>query len=85
MDQLNRLAPLLDQDKDRIDVALQRAPANYRKLNRLGASGSWIPYYLCELSMRVSDLQYRTVVVPIMKQEAGRCAEPTEEEVRATR
>lgn len=85
VDQLNRLAPLLDQDKDRIDAAVRRAPANYRKLNRLGAFGGWIPYYICELSLRVSDLQYRTVVVPVVKQEAGRCAEPTEEEVRATR
>lgn len=76
VDQLNRVAPLLDDGKDKIDVALQKLPENYRKLVRLGAYGSWIPYYLCQLSLRVSDLQYRTVVVPITKQEAGRCAEP---------
>lgn len=76
VDQLNRLAPLLDEDKDIIDAALQKAPENYRKLVRQGSYGSWIPYYLCELSLRVSDLQYRTVVVPIKKQEGGRCAEP---------
>lgn len=54
----------------------QRLPHNYKKLVRLGSYGSWIPYYLCELSLRVSDLQYRTVVVPIFKQMGGRCAEP---------
>ncbi|BBY05619.1 MCE family protein [Mycobacterium noviomagense] len=83
VEQLNRLAPLLDENKGRIDVSLQKLPKNYRKLMRLGAYGSWLPYYLCEISLRVSDLQYRTVVVPIFKQEGGRCAEPSEEEVRA--
>lgn len=78
VDQLNRLAPLLDEDKDKIDVSLAKLPNNYRKLVRLGSYGAWIPYYLCELSLRVSDLQYRTVVSPIYRQEAGRCAEPDE-------
>jgi phospholipid/cholesterol/gamma-HCH transport system substrate-binding protein len=78
VDQLNRLAPLLDDNKDKIDTSLRKLPENYRKLVRLGSYGSWIPYYLCQLSLRVSDLQYRTVVVPVVKQEGGRCAEPKE-------
>jgi phospholipid/cholesterol/gamma-HCH transport system substrate-binding protein len=78
VDQLNRLAPLLDNDKDKIDTSLRKLPENYRKLVRLGSYGSWLPYYLCQLSFRVSDLQYRTVVVPFTKQEGGRCAEPKE-------
>ena len=76
VDQLSRLAPLLDQNKGKIDVSLQKLPENYRKLVRLGSYGSWLPYYLCQLSLRVSDLQYRTVESPIFKQEGGRCAEP---------
>ncbi|GFG66786.1 mammalian cell entry protein [Mycobacterium kubicae] len=76
VDQLNRLAPILQSDQDKLDTSLQRLPHNYKKLVRLGSYGSWIPYYLCELSLRVSDLQYRTVVVPIFKQMGGRCAEP---------
>jgi phospholipid/cholesterol/gamma-HCH transport system substrate-binding protein len=82
IEQLSRLAPLLDQQKDKLDVSLQKLPKNYRKLLRLGSGGSWLPYYLCEISLRVSDLQYRTVVVPVFKQEGGRCAEPSDEEVR---
>lgn len=78
VDQLNRLAPALDNGKQKIDTSLRKAPENYRKLVRLGSSGSWIPYYLCQLKLRVSDLQYRTVDVPIFKQEGGRCAEPKE-------
>lgn len=76
VEQLNRLAPLLDNDKDRFDAALKKAPDNYRKLVRLGAYGSFIHYYICGLSFRVSDLQGRTVLLPWIKQTTGRCAEP---------
>jgi phospholipid/cholesterol/gamma-HCH transport system substrate-binding protein len=76
VDQLNRLAPLLDQDKDRLDTALQKAPENYRKLIRTGAYGSVINWYVCELTWRATDFQNRTVVVPWIRQEGGRCAEP---------
>lgn len=76
VDQLNRLAPLLDNDKILIDTAIQKAPDNYRKLLRLGAYGSFINYYVCGVSFRVTDLQGRTAVFPWIKQETGRCDEP---------
>lgn len=76
VDQLNRLAPLLDNDKARLDLSLQRAPENYRKLVRLGAYGSFINQYLCGISIRVTDLQGRTAEFPWIKQDTGRCAEP---------
>ncbi|MBV9091000.1 MAG: MCE family protein [Mycobacteriaceae bacterium] len=76
IEQLNRLAPLLDDHKDRLDTALRKAPENYRKLVRLGAYGSFFNYYLCGLGLRVSDLQGRTAVFPFYRQEGGRCAEP---------
>jgi phospholipid/cholesterol/gamma-HCH transport system substrate-binding protein len=76
VDQLNRVAPLLDKDKNLIDISLQKLPDNYRKLRRLGAYGAWFPYYLCGLALRVSDLQYRTVEVGVTHQVTGRCAEP---------
>lgn len=76
VNQLNRLAPLLDQDKDRLDVALQKAPDNYRKLARLGAYGSFAQFFVCGMTVRVSDVQGRTAVFPWLKTGAGRCAEP---------
>ncbi len=76
VDQLNRMAPLLDKDKNYIDISLQKLPNNYRKLTRLGSYGAWFPYYLCGLALRVSDLQFRTVEVGINHQVTGRCAEP---------
>jgi phospholipid/cholesterol/gamma-HCH transport system substrate-binding protein len=76
IDQLSRLAPLVDKDKGLIDVSLQRAPENYRKLSRLGSYGSMVNYYLCGINVRVSDLQGRTAVFPWVKQRDGRCGEP---------
>lgn len=76
VDQLARLAPLLDEDKETLDLALQKAPKNYRKLVRLGSYGSWINQYLCGMSFRVTDLQGRTAYFPWIMQHTGRCAEP---------
>ncbi|QZH58313.1 MCE family protein [Mycolicibacterium farcinogenes] len=76
IDQLNRVAPLLDKDKDLIDMSLQRAPENYRKLARVGSYGSFVNYYLCGITLRMTDLQGRTAVFPWVKQRDGRCAEP---------
>jgi phospholipid/cholesterol/gamma-HCH transport system substrate-binding protein len=73
--QLNRLAPLLDNDKDRLDVSLQRAPELYRKLARVGSYGSFFPYYICGIAFRASDLQGRTVQFPWIRQDEGRCAQ----------
>ncbi len=76
VDQLNRVAPLLVQDQDRIDAQLQKTPDNLRKLIRLGSYGSWVNYYICGLNFRATDLQGRTAVFPWIKQEGGRCSEP---------
>jgi phospholipid/cholesterol/gamma-HCH transport system substrate-binding protein len=76
VDQLNRLAPLLEKDKELLDISLQKAPGNFRKLVRLGSYGSWLNQYLCGLSLRVTDLQGRTAVFPWIRQDTGRCAEP---------
>ncbi|MFC7675378.1 MCE family protein [Mycolicibacterium sp. GCM10028919] len=76
VDELNRLAPNLESGKGYLDGALQNAPKNYRKLARIGAYGGFVQYYICELSIRVTDLQGRASLFPFVKQENGRCAEP---------
>jgi phospholipid/cholesterol/gamma-HCH transport system substrate-binding protein len=76
VNQLGRLAPALDQDKARLDAALQKAPRNYKKLVRLGAYGAWINYYICGVAVRVTDLQGRSAQFPWIKQDGGRCGEP---------
>lgn len=78
VDQLTRVAPLLENETDmaRMDLALQKAPANYRKLVRLGSYGSFINQYLCGMNVRVTDLQGRTAYFPWIMQNTGRCGEP---------
>lgn len=76
VEQLNRAAPLLDKDKQLLDISLQKLPEDYRKLVRTGAYGSFINYYICGFSFRVTDLQGRTAAFPWFRQNTGRCAEP---------
>lgn len=76
VDELNRVAPVLDDGKGTLEAQLEKLPADYRKMVRLGSYGAFVSYYLCGLSLRVTDRQDRTVVVPYIKQETGRCAEP---------
>ena len=76
IDQLNRLAPLLEKGNGFLDDALQRAPGNFRKIARTGAYGSFVNYYICGLTFRVTDLQGRTAVFPWLRQTEGRCGEP---------
>ena len=79
VDQLSRLAPNLDNDKDRLDAALQKAPRNYRKLVRLGVFGATIPYFLCQITLRGTDLSGKTVIAPWFRSDAQRCEEPEPE------
>jgi phospholipid/cholesterol/gamma-HCH transport system substrate-binding protein len=74
--ELDRLAPNLENDKDRLDAALQKSPRNYRKLARLGVFGATIPYFLCEITLRGTDLQGKTVIGPWFRSQAQRCEEP---------
>jgi phospholipid/cholesterol/gamma-HCH transport system substrate-binding protein len=75
IDELNRLAPLLDGGRDQLDATLQRLPEIYRKLARVGSYGAFFPYYICGIAFRASDLQGRTVQFPWIRQDTGRCAE----------
>ena len=79
VEQLRRLAPNLDNDKDRLDAALQKAPRNFRKLVRLGVFGATIPYFLCEITIRGTDLSGKTVIAPWFNSHEQRCEEPEPE------
>lgn len=79
IDQLNRVAPNLENDKDRLDAALQKSPRNYRKLARLGVFGATVPYFVCEITLRGTDLSGKTVLAPFFRSDAQRCEEPEPE------
>lgn len=74
IDQLNRLAPLLDDDKERIELGLSLAPGNYKKLARLGSYGSFFNFYLCGINLKVSTLSGGTLTLPMVEQTTGRCS-----------
>lgn len=79
VEQLSRAAPVLDHEKDLIEAQIKRLPENYRKLVRIGSYGSFISYYICGITFRVSDQQGRTAQFPWWTQEDqgnGRCREP---------
>jgi len=75
IDELHRLAPNIESKLDRLETAITKAPENYRKLVRIGSYGSFVNYYICSLGVRVTDLQGRTAVFPVFRQDNGRCAE----------
>jgi phospholipid/cholesterol/gamma-HCH transport system substrate-binding protein len=75
IEQVSRLAPVLNSDNPTLDATVKRLPEIYRKLARVGSYGSFFPYYLCGITFRASDLDGRTVVFPWIKQETGRCVD----------
>ncbi|WP_040798608.1 MCE family protein [Nocardia higoensis] len=74
VDELARLAPLLDNDKQVLDDALGRAPGNFRKLVRTGAYGNFIQYYICAITVRINDPSGQVLVLPAIEQTTGRCS-----------
>ncbi|MBH0781124.1 MCE family protein [Nocardia bovistercoris] len=74
IEQLSRLAPLIDDDKATLDAALQRAPENFRKLVRTGAYGNFVQYYICALSVRLNDPSGEVIELPAIEQKTGRCS-----------
>src|ERR1700735_2804992 len=79
IDQLSRLAPNRENDKDRLEPALQKSPRNFRKLVRLGVFGATIPYFLCQITLRGTDLSGKTVIAPWFTSHEQRCEEPEPE------
>jgi phospholipid/cholesterol/gamma-HCH transport system substrate-binding protein len=71
--QAQRLATNLTASLDILDTTLQKAPENFRKLVRTGAYGAFIQYYLCDITIRIDDNQGRVMVLPMVKQNYGRC------------
>ena len=78
VDQLSKIAPLLDDGKGHLDYQLGRLPEDYRKLVRLGSYGAWYNYYLCGITVRATDMQGNPVYFPWIKQKSGRCLEKDE-------
>lgn len=73
LQQLARLAPNVDQEKDRLQTALQKLPDNSRKLVRTGTYGNFTQLYMCALTVRLNDPSGKVLVLPWLRSDAARC------------
>jgi phospholipid/cholesterol/gamma-HCH transport system substrate-binding protein len=53
--QVDRLAGVINDDRDRLDRLFHRAPAFYPVLGRLGSYSAAFQFYICGLNVAVSD------------------------------
>ncbi|WP_299572450.1 MlaD family protein [uncultured Williamsia sp.] len=71
---LSILAPTLQAQRGIVDSALQKAPENFRKVARLGSYGNFFNFYLCGVSVNLTGLDGKTVKLPWVQQQTGRCS-----------
>src|SRR5699024_7763442 len=72
--QLRRAAAQLDDGSDTLVSVLQRLPAAYDHLSRLGAYGNFFNYYLCTLRIKISGPDGHDLAPTFFGQDTGRCA-----------
>jgi phospholipid/cholesterol/gamma-HCH transport system substrate-binding protein len=72
--QLGRLSANIDPKT--VGEALGHAPENFRKMARSGSYGSWIQYFLCDITFRLNDSAGRVMVLPWVRSNSGRCQNP---------
>ncbi|MCX5044278.1 MCE family protein [Aldersonia sp. NBC_00410] len=75
IENLQVAATNIDNDLPTLDKALSVAPENFRKMARTGAYGGFIQYWICGVTVRVSDPNGGVIVLPWIRQTTGRCAD----------
>ncbi|MFD4367320.1 MCE family protein [Rhodococcus sp. NPDC058521] len=71
----NRTATQLNAGEDEINWVLERLPASYRKLIRLGTYGSFFQMYVCSANFKFGAPNGQDMVVKMPgAQDTGRCA-----------
>ncbi|WP_068279114.1 MCE family protein [Aldersonia kunmingensis] len=75
IEQLQVAATNIDNDLPTLDNTLTVAPENFRKMARTGAYGGWIQYWICGVTVRVSDPSGGSIKLPWIRTTTGRCAD----------
>ena len=70
----NRTMTQLDLGEDDINATLERLPADYKKLIRVGAYGNFFQFFLCASTFKVSGPDGTTIRYTSAAQTTGRCA-----------
>ncbi|MFE7802656.1 MCE family protein [Nocardia sp. NPDC057440] len=75
IEQTGRLATNLDGGSDTVQWVLERLPATYKQLIRIGAYGSFLQLYICGTNMLVDGPNGQVIEVNLPgEQTTGRCA-----------
>ncbi|MFQ6324917.1 MCE family protein [Nocardia sp. CWNU-33] len=75
IEQTGRLATNLDGGSDTVQWVLERLPATYKQLIRIGAYGSFLQLYICGTNMLVDGPDGKVIQVNLPgEQTTGRCA-----------
>ncbi|MDJ0441105.1 MCE family protein [Rhodococcus qingshengii] len=73
INQLNRLATNIDDDRDYLDSLLAQLPEDYLRLSRLGLYGDFFSFYLCDVTLKVNGKNGDPEYIQVVGQRAGRC------------
>jgi len=71
--QLDRLATLLNGNRDTLEQDLNRLPDNLARLARAGSHGSAFNFYLCALRVRITGPTGEPVMTPPISSGVARC------------
>ncbi|MCV7099874.1 MCE family protein [Mycobacterium palustre] len=71
--QLDRASTQVLSDREYVDNILKGLPGKYRILNRLGLSGDFFTFYLCDLVLKVNGKGGQPVYIKLAGQTTGRC------------
>ncbi|MEV6432664.1 MCE family protein [Nocardia sp. NPDC051463] len=75
IEQTGRLATNLDGGSDTVQWVLERLPATYKQLIRIGAYGSFLQLYICGTNMLVDGPNGQVIEINLPgEQTTGRCA-----------
>lgn len=71
--QADRTSSIALADHDYLDNLLDTLPDKYKALDRIGLYGDFVPFYLCELLLKVNGKGGQPVYVKLAGQASGRC------------
>lgn len=74
--ELGRVSTVVDEDAPWVDNLLAILPDRYQRLSRLGLTGDFFSFYLCDAILKVNGPNGDPVYIDVVGQRAGRCTPP---------
>jgi phospholipid/cholesterol/gamma-HCH transport system substrate-binding protein len=70
----DRVGTLTVADHDYLDNLIKTLPDKSRELGRLGLSGDYFSFYMCDILFKVNGKNGQPAYIKVVSQETGRCA-----------